>query len=426
MAEASPPRADLLVRNAAEVVTLAGASDAPLRGAAMGDVKAVAGGAVAAAQGRIVAVGPAAAVESGIALAADAEVIDARGGTVVPGLVDPHSHLLFTAARVDEFYQRVAGVPYLEIAAQGGGIGRTTGEMRAAGFDDLLAAGRRQLDLMQRQGTTTVEIKTGYGLSLESELRHLEAISALAAERGGGLVATFLGAHALPPDYRDRRGAYLDLVVEEMLPEVARRKLAAYCDVFCETGAFTVEESRRVLQAAIALGLDTKVHADELAHSGGTALAAELDACSVDHLNFASADDLRLLARGRTIAVLLPATPCFLLAPRYADGRAVIDAGVPVALATDYNPTSSISSMLFVMFLACLHMKLDPSEALAAATINAAHAIGQAHRVGSLEPGKQADLLLLDVASHRDIAFYVGRDIVGSVLRAGRVVAGRH
>ena len=423
MAEAAQPRADLLVRNAAEVVTLAGASEAPLRGAAMREVKAVAGGAVAVAGREIVAVGPTAEVEAAVQVDPNTKIIDARGGTVVPGLVDPHTHLLFTATRVDEFYQRVAGVPYLEIARQGGGIGRTTGEMRKASHDELMAAGRFQLDLMLRQGTTTVEIKTGYGLSTESELRHLEVIAALASERNGGIVATFLGAHALPPDYRERRGAYLDLVIDEMLPEVAARELATYCDVFCETGAFTVEESRRVLEAAASRGLDTKVHADELAHSGGTALAAELDACSVDHLNFASAEDLERLARGRTIAVLLPATPCFLLAPRYADGRAVIDAGVPVALATDYNPTSSISSMLFVMFLACLHMKLHPSEALAAATINAAHAIGQAGRVGSLEPGKQADLLVLDVPSHRDIAFYVGRDIVDTVLRGGRVVA---
>ena len=425
MAEAARPRADLLVRNAAEVVTLAGASEAPLRGTAMREIEVIAGGAVAVAGSKILAVGPAAAVEAAVQVDPDTEIIDAGGGTVVPGLVDPHTHLLFTAARVDEFYQRVAGVPYLEIARQGGGIGRTTGEMREVSHEDLMAAGRSQLELMQRQGTTTVEIKTGYGLSTESELRHLEVIAALASERGGGIVATFLGAHALPPDYRERREAYLDLVIDEMLPEVARRRLAVYCDVFCETGAFSVAESRRVLEAAIGLGLDTKVHADELAHSGGTALAAELDACSVDHLNFASREDLEKLGRGRTIAVLLPATPCFLLAPRYADGRAVIDAGVPVAVATDYNPTSSISSMLFVMFLACLNMKLDPSEALAAATINAAHAIGQADRVGSLEPGKQADLLVLDVPSHRDIAFYVGRDIVDRVLRGGRVVAGR-
>ncbi len=415
--------ADLLIRNAREIVTIAGRSEAPLRGAAMRDLRVVDNGAIAVKNGAIAAVGPRREIETGFGGSPDTVVVDAEGGTVVPGLVDPHTHLLFAGRREDEFLMRVAGASYLEIASKGGGIARTTGQTRNARREELLGIGRRHLDLMLRQGTTTIEIKSGYGLSTASEIAMLEVIQCLAEERPGTIVATFLGAHVTPPEFRDRQKDYVDLLIREMLPEVAGRRLAEYCDVFCDRGAFSVEEARQITGAAAALGLQTKVHADELTHSGGTALAAEIGSASADHVNFASDVDLERLAGTATIAVLLPATPFFLLAPRYADARKAIDSGVAVALGTDFNPTSSISSMLFVMFLACLHMRMDPSEALTAATINAAHAIGRADQVGSLDRGKRADLLVVDVESYRDIPFYVGRDIVRAVIKNGQVVA---
>jgi imidazolonepropionase len=415
---------DLLVRNASEVVTVAGGSRAPLRGAAMRDLQRIDNGAVAIKDGKIAAVGRRAEIEAEVAPSPETTIVDAGGGIVVPGLIEPHTHLLFAGSRVDEFHMRVAGAGYLEIAARGGGIARTVAATRSLSAGDLAAIGRRHLDLVLGQGTTTVEIKSGYGLSTDAELAQLRVLRRLSEECPNTIVATFLGAHAIPPEFRGRRQDYVDLVADEMVPAVARERLAEFCDVFCEEGAFTVEESRRILAGAARHGLAAKVHADELSLSGGARLASEIGACSADHLNFTSPGEASSLVARGTIAVLLPATPFFLLAPRYADGRGLIDLGVPVALATDFNPTSSISSMLFVMFLACLHMRFDPSEALAAATINAAHAIRRADRAGSIEPGKLADLLVLAVASHREIPFYVGRNIVRTVIKSGKVVAG--
>jgi imidazolonepropionase len=415
-------RPDLFIRNAAEIATLRGGTSAPLTGATMADAGIIEDGFLAVADGRVQAVGPMSALDDTVDAAAAKEVVDTGRCIVTPGFVDPHTHALFAGRREDEFYLRISGTSYLEIARRGGGIGRTVADLRATDSAVLYEIGKRHLDTMVRQGTTTVEIKSGYGLTVSDEIRMLEVIERLGRDGPSTVVATFLGAHATPPEYRDRPDAYLDLVVAEMLPIVAERSLARYCDAFCETGAFDVAQSRRVLRAARDQGLALKVHADELAHSGGTRLAAELRAASVDHCNFASRQDLESLAGTGTVAVLLPATPLFLLAPRYADGRAVIDAGVPVALATDYNPTASISSMPFVMFLACLHMGLSPAEALVASTINAAHAIGMEHEVGSLEPGKAADFLVLDVTSHTHIPFNVGRDIVKAVFKAGQRV----
>ena len=417
-------RADFLIRGAREIVTTMGASDAPLAGDRMREVFVFPRGFVAARGGTIVAIGSETDLAH-IELASDAQVIDAEGKVVIPGLVDPHTHLLFMGGREDEFFRRIEGESYMAIAGKGGGIKRTVSATRGASHKELCDRGFAHLALMLRQGTTTVEIKSGYGLSIEGEMAMLMAIDQLARQTSMGVVATFLGAHAVPPEYKGRADEFVDLVIDQMLPAVQKSRLATFCDVFCENGAFTVDQSRKILKAAADLGFSLKVHGDELTHSGGCRLAAELRATSVDHCNFASDADLEAMRAAGTIAVALPGTPFFLLAPRYANGRAILEAGVPLALATDYNPTSSISSMTFVMFLACLNMKLAPEEALTAATINAAHAIGLASKVGSLEVGKSADALILNVEDFRHIPFYVGRDIVDLVVKSGHAVSGR-
>jgi imidazolonepropionase len=417
--------ADLVIRNAREVVTTTGASSAPLFGQQMRDVTVIPNGFVAARNGKIVVIGSEAELKGQVQLSQDTRVIDAEQRVVVPGLVDPHTHLLFAGAREDEFLMRVAGQSYMAIARAGGGIGRTVTETRKAGAQALMERGRKNLAMVIRQGTTTIEIKSGYGLSTASELEMLRVARDLQQHSPATIVSTFLGAHALAPEYKGRPDDFVEMVAAEMLPAVKKENLARYCDIFCEDGAFTVDQSRVVLQAASDLGFGIKVHGNELAASGGCGLAAEMKALSVDHCNFVTPEELERMREAGTIAVTLPGTPFFLLAPRYADGRAIIDANVPLALATDYNPTSSISSMPFVMFLACRHMNLDPVEVLCGATINAAHAIGLADRVGSLERGKSADVLILDVEDFRHIPFYVGRDIVDLVVKAGVPVCGK-
>ena len=417
--------ADLLVRNVREAATTQGASAAPLAGPALASTDVVSDAALASHDGRIVAFGPLREVMAGIELTPNAEIIDGGGRVMVPGLVDPHTHLLFAGSREDEFSMRAAGKSYMEIMQSGGGLYRTVRETRRATADDLYDHGRRMLAMMMRQGSTTVEIKSGYGLSTESETAMLECIDALGRAGPSTVVATFLGAHAIPEEYAGRADAYVDLVISEMLPAIRDAGLARYCDIFCEEGVLDVDQSRAVLEAATALGFELKVHGNELGHSGGVGLAASLDAVSVDHCNFLTDREIADLLQSETMAVGLPGTPFFRLAPRYADGRRIADSGVPLALATDFNPTASVSSMVLVMFLACLEMGLTPVEVFNASTINAAHAIGLAHRVGSLEEDKACDLLLLDVDDFRHIPFHAGRDLVDLVISNGRVMCGK-
>lgn len=413
---------DYLITNADELVTLCKSSDAPLTGRALREFEVIRNGSIAIRGKCIVAVGTSDEVREAISGDAIVEEINASGMTVIPGFVDPHTHAVFAGSREEEFRLRLDGKSYMDISVQGGGIHRTVQDTRQASNEELIALGLSQLERVLATGTTTIEIKSGYGLSLSSELKILDVIECLDRQHPLSVVATFLGAHTYPSEYRDKHDEFISQVVHEMLPEVASRHLAKYCDVFCESGVFTPDESEKILLAARDHGLGLKIHADEMSHSGGTCLAASLKAVSVDHVNFACDEDLEALATAGTIAVLLPATPFFLLAPRYADARKIIAKGVPVALATDYNPTSSISSMPFVIFLACMKMHMHPSEALAAATINAAHAIGRADQVGSLETGKIADVVMLDVASHLDIPFNVGRNIIHTVFKNGRPV----
>jgi len=432
----------LLIVNAGEVATLAGGLRA---GASQGDLALLRARpgrsptgpdapAVACWDGRIEVVGPRGEVERRITEGgrslASFQRLDARGGTITPGLVDPHTHLLFAGTREGELQLRQRGAGYLEILAAGGGILSTVAATRAASDDELAAHGRRWLDEMLAHGTTTVEVKSGYGLDVDTELRLL-AVADLLGRRGPmDVVPTFLGAHAVPAEFRprpDATEAYVRAVIEDQLPAVAAQRIARFCDVFCEEGVFSAEQSRRVLRAGMEHGLRPRLHADELGPSGGAELAAEIGAVSVDHLAAPSDAGIDALARaadaGRpVVATLLPATTFFLMSSHYAPARRLIERSVPVALATDFNPgTSPTPNLALVMTIACLQLKLTPAEALAAVTINAAAALGLEGEIGSLEAGKQADLLVWNVPAVEQIPYWPGADLVRFVVKRGRV-----
>lgn len=419
---------DLLIYNTAQVVTCAGAPG-PRRGAAMANVASVPMGAVAVSGERILAVGGEAELRRRYFPSAE---LDAAGGAVVPGLVDPHTHVVYAGDRVGEFELRIGGATYQEIMAAGGGIASTARATRAASVERLVSESRRRLDQMLRLGATTVEAKSGYGLETGAELRQLEAIAALDAEHSVDLVPTFLGAHALPAEYAGRASDYVALVVEEMLPAAARwyadsafaaAGVPLFADVFCEQGAFDLAQSRRVLEAARALGMPLKAHVDEFSELGGLALALELGAVSVDHLDVTGAEGIALLAASSAVGVVIPTVPFNLGSGHYAAARAMIDAGAAIALTTDINPGSApCPSLPLAMALACRYQRLLPAEAMTAATINAAHAIGLGDRVGSLEPGKLADLLILDAPDYRYLAYEFGGNPVRTVVKRGRVV----
>ena len=350
---------------------------------------------------------------------ANTELIDAKGALVTPGLVDPHTHVVYAGDRAHEYDLKLQGVPYLEILKQGGGILSTVKQTREAGKESLTMQSKRRLQTMFRYGTTTAEAKTGYGLNTASELLQLEVIEELMKETPLQLVATFMAAHALPPEYKDDREGYIKLICEEMLPLVEGR--AKYCDVFCEEGVFSVDESRLVLQAGLQHGLRPKIHADELAASGGSKLAAELGAISADHLLMTPHDAMEAMAAAGVIGVLLPATSFNLAQGHYAKAREMLQAGMALALASDANPGSCpTENMQLVLSLACLYLRLTPTEAIVAATINAAHAIGAADRVGSIEVGKQADMVIFDAPSLAYLPYHFGTNLVNTVIKKGK------
>lgn len=413
-------RVNLIVENANEVVTVAGG---PRTGEAMRELGVIEGGSVAAFGDRIVAVGTSAEVRAKVDLAADAKVVDAAGKVVLPGLVDSHTHLVFSGSRVHEFVQRAEGRSYMDILAAGGGILSTVRATRATPASELVDIALRRLDVMLCHGTTTVEVKSGYGLSPDEELKCLRVVRELAERHPADVAATFLGAHAVPPEYRGDSDGYVLRVIEDMIPRVASERLAEFCDVFCEEGVFSVEQSRRILEAGKAAGLAPKLHADEIAPMGGAELAAEVGAVSADHLLCASPSGMRRLAEAGVVATLLPATSFTLMAGRYADARAFIDAGCLVALATDFNPgTSPTLSMQFVMNLAALGMRLHPAEVICACTINAAHALRRSDEMGSLEVGKIADIVVADVDTHLKLPYQLGTNFVDKVIKRGQLV----
>jgi imidazolonepropionase len=413
-------QADLLIYDAAQVLTLTSPSG-PKRGAAMNDLGIIPNGAVAIRDGRVLDVGPSDELRSQVLAA---RTLGAGGHLVMPGFVDPHTHLVWAGDRASEFEKRVSGASYMEIMAAGGGIMNSVQRTRAASLDDLVTQARARLERMLTHGTTTVEIKTGYGLDVQNELKQLRAIYQLQEVSPVTLVPTFLGAHAVPSEYLGRADEYVDLVIEEMLPAAAQSKASPrFCDVFCENGAFSLEQSRRVLEAAKTLDLGLKIHADEFQPLGGTRLAVELGATSADHLVCTPPDEIELLARSNTIAVALPGTPFGLGHRDYTPARALIDAGGAVALATDCNPgTCWCETMQLMIALACRYMGMTPAEALSAATINAAHAVGLGEEVGSLEPGKRADLLLLNVPSYQHLGYRFGTNLVAGVIVGGQMI----
>lgn len=347
-------------------------------------------------------------------------VLDAGGRLVTPGLVDAHTHLVFGGWRQNELALKLHGVPYLDILAQGGGILSSVTATRTATEEELADKAAAALDEMLRFGTTTCEAKSGYGLTTEEECKQLRAIRALNQRHPIDLVATFMGAHALPQAYKDDREAYVSLVCEEMIPRVAAEQLAEFCDVFCETGVFTAEESRRILEAGKRYGLRPKIHADEIDPIGGSQLAGEIGAVSAEHLIVCPDEGIDSMARGGTVACLLPATS-FYLGADYAPARKMVKAGVPVAMATDFNPGSCpCLNMQLVMNLGCLRYRLTPEEVLTAVTLNGAAAIGRAEAVGSLEPGKRGDLLIWEARDLNYVCYRMGSNLVHTVVKGGK------
>jgi imidazolonepropionase len=412
---------DLLIHDADSVYTCAGVD--ARRGRGQRDAGRLDRASIAADGDRIVWIGPAADARTELRLATGAHVVDGRGCTVVPGFVDPHTHLVYAGDRRDELQRRLAGASYAEIAADGGGIVKTVAATRAASESDLVDAALPRLEAMLACGTTTAEIKSGYGLETEAELRILRAIRQLAALQPIEISPTFMGAHEIPVEHRGARETFITMVVDEMIPRVADGRLAEWCDVFCERGVFTPDESRRILGAGMRHGLKPRIHADELALSGGSAVAAEVGARSADHLIFVDANSARSMAAAGVVATLLPAAAFYRKLGRFAPARLLIDHGVPVALATDLNPGGGFSpSMPFVMTLACFAMGLTLEEALVGATLNAAASLDRADRIGSLEAGKQMDAVIVD-GTLADLV-RVGAPVIRQVIKRGVTVVG--
>ena len=406
--------------NIGQLVTLSGPAR-PRTGAGLNDLAIIEDAAMLIEDGRITATGKYSELKSQIP--PDATIIDANGRCVTPGFVDAHTHLVFAGNRAAEFEQRIAGATYQQIAAAGGGILRTVALTRAATEDELLAAARRHRDWMLRSGTTTIEAKSGYGLDRETELNMLRVIRRLNDEGPARIVPTLLAAHTVPPEYKDRRADYVRFITDELIPEVATAELAQYCDAFCDDHAFTVDECRTVLTSAKKHGLKLRIHAEQFRSGTGADLAAELGAATADHLETVTEETLQHLRAAGTQPVLLPGSVFALSRTQYPPARKMIEAGLAIVLATDFNPGSSpVPSMPFMLSLACLQMGLSPAEALTAATINAAHSLGLGAEIGSLEAGKQADFVIHEFTDYRELAYFIAAPMRPRVFVKGREV----
>ncbi len=411
---------DLIIAHASELVTLKGPRRARQK-EEMSQLSIVRDGALAISNGVIVEVGKTEAILRSHKTARS-EVVDASGQVVMPGFVDPHTHLVFAGSREFELELKARGKSYMDILEEGGGILRTVKDTRAASSDELFEQSRSRLEVMLAHGSTTVEAKSGYGLDRDVELLLLETVARLDKASPVDLVPTYLGAHAIPPEFEGRVSEYIDFIISEVMPIVAKRKLAVFCDVFCEKGVFSAEDATKILLAGKELGMIPKVHADEFSSSGGAEVAAEVGAISADHLARTSDDGIMAMARKDVAGVLLPGTTYASMSKDYADGRRLVDLGVPVALGTDLCPNSWNQSMQFVISLACFQMRLTPAEAVTAATYNAAAALGLEKKIGSLERGKRADIVLLDVPGHAQIPYRYGVNLCSTVIKDGKTV----
>jgi imidazolonepropionase len=414
------PLADLIVTRVSELVTLRGADGAPRTGASLRELGIEKDGALAARGGRIVAAGGRDEVLRAVEPARGCVHVDAGARVVMPGFVDCHTHLVFAAYRLDEYEWRVQGTSYAEIAERGGGIAKSVADVRATPETALLALADARLRSAIRHGTTTIEIKSGYGLDLENEMKQLRVARALSERFPVTVVPTFLGAHAVPPEYREKRDDYVRLLTDVMIPAVVREGLAEMNDVFCERGAFSREETERILRSGQRAGLKARIHAEELSDSGGAVLAAELGAASADHLKKIGPEGINRMAAAGVFGVLLPGTSFGLPSLDFAPARAMVSAGMRLAVATDFNPGSSTSeSMPMMIAIACSHMRLTPAEAITMTTYNPAFVLGREREVGSLEPGKRADFIVLDAEDHREVANHFGINPVARVFAAG-------
>ena len=403
--------------HASQLVTLAGPPRAR-RGKELSELGIISDGAFVAAGGKITHVGKSAEIEK--LCDGATEVIDARGCLALPGFVDAHTHLVFAGNRLDDFEARARGETYEQIAKRGGGIQTTVWATRAASEDELYALAKKRASWFLRNGTTTVEAKSGYGLTLEDELKILRVIQRIGKETPLETVPTFLGAHAVPAEFREDRGGYISLIIEEMLPRIAREKLAEYCDIFCERDYFDVEDARRILTAAKQHGLKLRMHVDQLTNGVGAKFAAELGATTADHLEQTAADGISALAKAKVQPVLLPGSVYALGSKKYPDARAMIDAGLAVVLATDFNPGSSPSpSMPMMLSLAVTQMRMSPAEAVAAATVNAAASLNRVDETGSLEVGKLANFAICDCEDYRELAYWFEVSLVRDVFVRG-------
>ena len=419
----------LLLTNLGQLLTLSADTPGPRRGAAMRELGIIEDAAVLCGAGEVISVGRAKDAVKDPWLKKNkrhVREIDCEGRVVLPGFVDSHTHPAFVEPRLIDFEQRTSGATYEQVAAAGGGIRSSITGVRNASKKQLAQHVLRAFRQMAQQGTTTVEAKSGYGLSAESEIKSLEAIREAAAQWPGTVVATLLAAHTVPPEFKDKREAYVRLICEDIIPVVSKRRLARYCDVFCESGAFTEAETTAILHCAARHGIEPRAHVCQLTAPKAGFIASLLKAkpASLDHLDHLSDDDIRALSASPTIAALVPASNYFLGLDRYPPARALIDAGAAVALATDFNPgTSPTPSMPFVLSLACTHMKMTPAEAITAATINGAYALGLGDRKGSIEPGKDADLAVFDVGDYREICYWFGTSLRHMAVCSGAEVS---
>ena len=414
--------ADLIIVNANELVTMDTKFGAPRIGKQMEELAIINDGAIAIKDGRIIFVGSSKKILEKIEINSKTKKIDAKNKLVTPGFVDPHVHLIFAGSRENELAMKLAGKTYLEILEAGGGILKTVRETRKASIDDLVGNGKKILDKMLQHGTTTVEAKSGYGLSTKDEIKSLEAAKILNATHPIDVISTFLGAHAIPPEFKGKSDEYVDLVITDMIPKIAEKNLAEFIDVFCEKGIFSIEQTRKILLAAENYGLKKIIHIDEIVDTNGAALAAELKAVQTGHLLQSNDSGLKAMAKAGVIATLLPGTPFCLMLKDYAPARKMIEYGIPIAIATDLNPNCWTESMLMVIVLSCYNMKMSPAEALTAATINAACAIQREKEIGSLEVGKKADIVIFDVPNFYFLSYQFGINLVSKVIKNGNIV----